>query len=50
MKQVYEVREIAEIVIDADVAPVATFDSFFDACDYIDEHPEMSLYIEAVDK
>lgn len=45
----FYVREIVSIVID-DLTPVEVFTSFFDASDFIEEHPELNLYIEAVDE
>jgi hypothetical protein len=40
------VYDSSSIVIDM-YAPVACFDSFWDASDYVGDHPEQSLYIEA---
>lgn len=39
------VYDSSSIVIDM-YAPVACFDSFWDASDYVGDHPEQSLYIQ----
>lgn len=44
-KKLWLVKEAVGIVI-GDETPVAVFDSFWDASDYVGEHPEQSLYIE----
>ena len=45
----YYVRELVSTITD-DPEPVAVFTSFFDASDYVGEHPEMNLFIEMVDE
>lgn len=47
-KYLYVVREVVSLVIDDDT-PIATFNSFWEANDFIEEHPEMNLFIEMRD-
>ena len=44
-KQWWVVKELVGVVI-GDDTPVAKFDNFWEASDYVDEHPERKLYIE----